>query len=418
MYKSEKVESMMYLQNHSASSVVRTQPLTLSFPSPPASRCRPRIYRSIQSRTPVLFRDGSLIHASSRRKWLSTEDSPRSQNLRKGEKLLFFPHSLIISADSLEAVGGTKDNEGRMGKLMACLATLEEAFQKSSNGLRFFGGENIGFLDIACGTIFGPVSVIEAFPALGGPVGEAFLYRYHGWDKKKKKELVSKRDVNTFISNSYEQVQGEPKFCPIRTTFCIEIFCVDHCISGTQKEGEIQIHECIKGSRCVWWSSTLARAVRPLQMIASLLLTPILTRFVYLLYSGIVFCYRSIWCQSRLVFDSVVRLMKVLGYGRDRKVNLEAPLYDKDCVLGNNLAAHYLFSSDISKAKIYDRAAEYHLILPENQEHDYVYGMLAFSLLESGHLAEAEKAARKAVTAPLRNSSPRSSYETLHRAPP
>ncbi|CAN6908268.1 unnamed protein product [Brassica oleracea] len=53
---------------------------------------------------------------------------------------------------------------------------------------------------------------------------------------------------------------------------------------------------------------------------------------------------------------------QVLGYGRDRKVILEAPLYDKDCVLGNNLAAHYLFSSDISRAKTYARAAEYHLL--------------------------------------------------------
>lgn len=34
-------------------------------------------------------------------------------------------------------------------------------------------------------------------------------------------------------------------------------FCVDHCISGTQKEGEIQIHEYIKGSRCVWWGYDL-----------------------------------------------------------------------------------------------------------------------------------------------------------------
>uniref|UniRef100_A0A0D3D6Y5 Tetratricopeptide repeat protein 38 n=1 Tax=Brassica oleracea var. oleracea TaxID=109376 RepID=A0A0D3D6Y5_BRAOL len=151
---------------------------------------------------------------------------------------------------------------------------------------------------------------------------------------------------------------------------------------------------------------------------------------------------------------------QVLGYG---KVILEAPLYDKDCVLGDNLAAHYLFSSDISRAKTYARAAEYHLgkatpyekaffeavnylisdnmdedvalelhskfclrslnfaileeirdfcvstwvdlislclflrrsYVPENQEHDYVYGMLAFFLLERVHLAEAEKAARK-----------------------
>ncbi|XP_056843301.1 uncharacterized protein LOC108808326 [Raphanus sativus] len=34
-------------------------------------------------------------------------------------------------------------------------------------------------------------------------------------------------------------------------------------------------------------------------------------------------------------------------------------------------------------------------ILPENQEQDYVFGMLAFPLLDLGHLAEAEKAARK-----------------------
>ncbi|KAF3574208.1 hypothetical protein F2Q69_00061274 [Brassica cretica] len=177
----------------------------------------------------------------------------------------------------------------------------------------------------------------------------------------------------------------------------------------------------------------------PLQMIASLPLTPILSRFIYL-------------------FNSRV----VLGYGREKKVILEAPLYDKDCVLGNVLAAHYLISSDVSRAKTYAKAAESHLgkatpyekavfkavnylisdhmdedvalelhskllkkfpkdllswkrveilcfymgrpdlslplfkkIIPENRDQDYVYGMLAFPLLELGHLAEAEKAARK-----------------------
>ncbi|WZZ80942.1 hypothetical protein YC2023_101514 [Brassica napus] len=176
----------------------------------------------------------------------------------------------------------------------------------------------------------------------------------------------------------------------------------------------------------------------PLQMIASLPLTPILTRFIYLFYS------------------------RVLGYGREKKVILEAPLYDKDCVLGNVLAAHCLISSDVSRAKTYAKAAESHLgkatpyekavfkavnylisdhmdedvalelhskllkkfpkdllswkrveilcfymgrpdlslplfkkIIPENRDQDYVFGMLAFPLLELGHLAEAEKAARK-----------------------
>ncbi|CDY25824.1 BnaA07g09580D [Brassica napus] len=76
---------------------------------------------------------------------------------------IFIDEKIITS---LEAVGGAKDDEGRMaaaGKLMENLAILEEAFQKNSKGLGFFGGENIGFLDLACGTLLGPVSVIEAF---------------------------------------------------------------------------------------------------------------------------------------------------------------------------------------------------------------------------------------------------------------
>ncbi|CAH2033806.1 unnamed protein product [Thlaspi arvense] len=180
-----------------------------------------------------------------------------------------------------------------------------------------------------------------------------------------------------------------------------------------------------------------------LQMIVSLPLTPTLTSPV-------------------LGFDIVPRLVKVLGYGRERKVILEAPFHDKDCVLGNILAAHYLSSSDFARAKSYARAAESNLgkatpyekavfealsylisenmdddvalvlhskllerfpkdllswkrveilcfymgrpdlslpllqkIIRKNQEQDYVYGMLAFPLLELGQLAEAEIAARK-----------------------
>ncbi|KAL0699958.1 hypothetical protein Bca4012_056080 [Brassica carinata] len=195
---------------------------------------------------------------------------------------------------------------------------------------------------------------------------------------------------------------------------------------GVLEEYESQIHEYIKGSRCVWWG--------------------------YEVNTSSDDCITSINSYSH----------QVLGYGRERKVILEAPLHDKDCVLGNILAAHYLISLDISRAKTYARAAEYHLgkatpyekavfeavnclisdnmdedkalelhskllnkfpkdllswkrveilcfymcrpdlslplfakILPENQEQDYVYGMLAFSLLELGRLSEAEKAARK-----------------------
>ncbi|KAG5385546.1 hypothetical protein IGI04_037016 [Brassica rapa subsp. trilocularis] len=52
---------------------------------------------------------------------------------------------------------------------------------------------------------------------------------------------------------------------------------------------------------------------------------------------------------------------EVLSYGRNWKVILEAPLHDKDCVLGNVLAAHYLSSSDHSKANTYVEAARSNL---------------------------------------------------------
>ncbi|KAL1187793.1 Glutathione S-transferase U12 [Cardamine amara subsp. amara] len=68
--------------------------------------------------------------------------------------------------ESIDTVAGAKDDAVRMaaaGSLMENLAVLEEAFQKSSKGGGYFGGENIGFVDIACGAVVGPLSVIEAF---------------------------------------------------------------------------------------------------------------------------------------------------------------------------------------------------------------------------------------------------------------
>ncbi|KAL0712265.1 hypothetical protein Bca4012_019243 [Brassica carinata] len=59
------------------------------------------------------------------------------------------------------------------------------------------------------------------------------------------------------------------------------------------------------------------------------------------------------WKKRRSAAAAVVG---VLSYGRNRKVIIEA-LHDKDCVLGNILAAHYLFSSDHSRAKSYLEAA-------------------------------------------------------------
>ena len=55
--------------------------------------------------------------------------------------------------------------------------------------------------------------------------------------------------------------------------------------------------------------------------------------------------------------------MKVLSYGRERRVILEAAEHDKDCVLANILAAQFLSSSDSFKASLHIRAAKSRLVI-------------------------------------------------------
>lgn len=55
--------------------------------------------------------------------------------------------------------------------------------------------------------------------------------------------------------------------------------------------------------------------------------------------------------------------MKVLNYGRERRVILEAAEHDKDCVLANILVAHFLSSSDSFKASLHIRAAKSRLVI-------------------------------------------------------
>ncbi|KAG9133499.1 hypothetical protein Leryth_022676 [Lithospermum erythrorhizon] len=67
---------------------------------------------------------------------------------------------------SMRAVGlGTAQTDEAINaaihQLQECLALLEDAFKKISNGKKFFGGDNIGYLDIALGCNLGWVRVIE-----------------------------------------------------------------------------------------------------------------------------------------------------------------------------------------------------------------------------------------------------------------
>ncbi|XP_012568255.1 uncharacterized protein [Cicer arietinum] len=153
---------------------------------------------------------------------------------------------------------------------------------------------------------------------------------------------------------------------------------------------------------------------------------------------------------------------QVLSYGRERCVILEAVVHDNYCVLANTLVAHFLYSSDSSKAASYLHTAKSHLehatlyeklvfdvisylmsgdrddevsvelhskllkefprdlvslkraqilcfymgrpdlslslvnkVLPQNEGENYIYGMLAFPLLELGKMKDAEKAAKR-----------------------
>ncbi|KAL2510192.1 Tetratricopeptide repeat (TPR)-like superfamily protein [Forsythia ovata] len=154
--------------------------------------------------------------------------------------------------------------------------------------------------------------------------------------------------------------------------------------------------------------------------------------------------------------------LQVLSYGRKRSVLLEAPRNDPKCVLGNILAAHFLCSSDTSRAlplidaakshlehaSSYEKAvfdAVYYLISPDrdddvavelhskllqdfpkdlvslkraqvlcfymgrpdlslklveqvltiNDKENYIYGMLAFPLLELGQMEAALQAGKR-----------------------
>ena len=55
-------------------------------------------------------------------------------------------------------------------------------------------------------------------------------------------------------------------------------------------------------------------------------------------------------------------VLKVLSHGRERSVILEAPAHDKDCVLANIWAAHFLCSSDPSRAPSHLQAAKSRIV--------------------------------------------------------
>lgn len=71
------------------------------------------------------------------------------------------------------------DKSVTMAKIFKGVAILEDVFAKCSKGRPFFGGDNIGYLDIALGCYLGWINVVEfasgvkvfdqsRFPSLAG----------------------------------------------------------------------------------------------------------------------------------------------------------------------------------------------------------------------------------------------------------
>ncbi|XP_031101468.1 glutathione S-transferase U17-like [Ipomoea triloba] len=69
----------------------------------------------------------------------------------------------------LRTIAAAEDEEARkaaIGEVEEGLGVLEGAFQSCSKGKNFFGGDKIGFLDIALGCLVGWIRVIEAFNSI------------------------------------------------------------------------------------------------------------------------------------------------------------------------------------------------------------------------------------------------------------
>ena len=80
--------------------------------------------------------------------------------------------------------------------------------------------------------------------------------------------------------------------------------------------------------------------------------------FLFFFVGNLIFWIGFLWNLN-------LSVLKVLSFGRERSVILEAPSHDKDCVLANVYAAHFLYSSDSPRASLYLEAAKSSLVMSD-----------------------------------------------------
>ncbi|KAL0421206.1 UNVERIFIED_CONTAM: Glutathione S-transferase U17 [Sesamum latifolium] len=94
----------------------------------------------------------------------------------------------------LETASGDEERATVVGKVLEGFALLEEAFAKCSKGKAFFGGDNVGYLDIALGCFLGWVKVAEIIGG-GKLLDESKFPGLAGWAERFLSHDVAKDTV-------------------------------------------------------------------------------------------------------------------------------------------------------------------------------------------------------------------------------
>ncbi|XP_047969130.1 glutathione S-transferase U17-like [Salvia hispanica] len=102
---------------------------------------------------------------------------------------------------------GEEANALAFEKAMEAFVLLEEAFISCSKGKAFFGGDDVGYLDIALGSFIGSIRVIEMMNGSTKILNEAKTPRLAGWAER----LYSDSLVKDVMLDPHELLEAHTK---------------------------------------------------------------------------------------------------------------------------------------------------------------------------------------------------------------